>query len=219
MLATDSELRKTLARAYQQANLLPQAEPLLNQLLTEDLNDGECWRLFGLLLYQNGYYSTALRAFERSLAIGASAEAAAHRAVCLVQLGRFTEAEIAIREIEGRADAGNVDLLIARVQLLYETGRLEVALNAAESAVASRPGHPMTLYWRGTIRFRLGRLDQALRDAHASIAASPGLPFGRNLVVRIRRAQGRLADAAAEVEWLRQYEEAKTRRSGPELPQ
>jgi tetratricopeptide (TPR) repeat protein len=165
----------------------------------------------GQLLYQNGNYGGALKQLEESLQLEPEASwatrAQIYRAICLEKLSRPHEAETAMEALSASPAARNdVDLQLAFVELLYETGRSEEALKRIDEVIAAVPRVPMAYFWRAKMLLQLHRTDEAASAAEESIRLLPDLPVAHNLLVRIYQMQGRNTEAMQQAEWLRDYQ-------------
>ena len=165
----------------------------------------------GQLLYQNGNYGGALKQLEESLQLEPEASwatrAQIYRAICLEKLSRPHEAETAMEALSASPAARNdVDLQLAFVELLYETGRSEEALKRIDEVIAAVPRVPMAYFWRAKMLLQLQRTDEAASAAEESIRLLPDLPVAHNLLVRIYQMQGRNTEAMQQAEWLRDYQ-------------
>jgi tetratricopeptide (TPR) repeat protein len=165
----------------------------------------------GQSLYQSENYGGALKPLEEALRLAPQAawatKAQMYRAVCLEKLGRTQEAEAAMQALSTNADARHdLDLQLAQVELLYETGRAEEALKRIDEFVAVVPQAPMAHFWRAKLLLQLHHVDEAARAAEESIRLLPDLPVAHNLLIRIYQMQGRPTEAAREAAWVRDYE-------------
>ncbi len=161
--------------------------------------------------YQNKYYGAALQDFEQALKLAPQAEWAGKarmlRAVCLEKLARTEEAEAAMQALLGNAAAGqDVDLQLAYVELLSDTGRAEEAQKRIDQVIAAVPDSPMAFFWKAKVLLELHRTSEAAGAAEESIRLQPQLPEAHNLLVRIYQMQGRTKEAAQQAEWLRDYQ-------------
>jgi tetratricopeptide (TPR) repeat protein len=130
-----------------------------------------------------------------------------YRAICLEKLGRPREAEAAMEALSGSAEARHdVDLQLAFVELLDETGRSEEALKRIDEVIAAVPKAPMAYFWRAKVLLQLHRIDEAASAAEESIRLLPDPPVAHNLLIRIYQLQGRNTEAAKQAEWLRDYQ-------------
>jgi tetratricopeptide (TPR) repeat protein len=164
-------------------------------------------------MYQNGYYGAALTYLERSRDSQAvdpvrQVKTDVYHAVCLSRVGRTHEAEAALRDLAAKPPARHEpDLLLVYAELLYETGRSDLALQQADESLRVNPSLAMAHFWRARILFHLKRLPEAAAAAERSVELIPQLPYPHSLLVRIYQAQGRQAEAARQADWLRQYED------------
>jgi len=161
--------------------------------------------------FQNERYGLALKELEQALAQAPHAEGARQaeisRAICLEKLGRTKEAEGALEALSADAPArSNVELQLAFIELLYDTGRPEAALKRAEAALAAAPDSPEAHLWRARVLLQLNRVDEAARDAEDAVRLRPESPAAHNLLIRIYQKQGRTKDAVQEAQWLRDYQ-------------
>jgi tetratricopeptide (TPR) repeat protein len=172
---------------------------------------GQAVFLEGQVKYQSKYYGAALQDFEQALKLAPDAEWAGKartlRAVCLEKLARTDEAEAAMQALLGNAAAGqDVDLQLAYVELLSDTGRAEEAQKRIDQVIAAVPNSPMAFFWRAKVLLQLHRTAEAAGAAEESIRLQPQLPEAHNLLVRIYQMQGRTKEAAQQAEWLRDYQ-------------
>lgn len=167
--------------------------------------------LNGQVLYQSEEYGAAVKELEEALRLAPQSEwamkANIYEAICLEKLGRTSEAEAAMRMLserpEGRQD---VDLQVAFVELLYETGRAEEALKRVDGVLAGDPKPPRAHFWRAKVLLQLHRTDEAASAAEEAIRLLPQFPEAHNLLLRIYQLQGRSKEAAEQAEWLRNYQ-------------
>ncbi|HEV2447678.1 MAG TPA: tetratricopeptide repeat protein, partial [Candidatus Sulfopaludibacter sp.] len=161
--------------------------------------------------YQNEYYAAALADLEEALRLAPQASWAArarvYRAICLEKLARTSEAESAMRALSAQPAAmEDVDLQLAFVELLYDTGRAEESLQRIDAAIRAVPNAPMAHFWRAKVLLQLHRTAEAAAAAEESIRLQPQVPNAHNLLIRIYQMQGRAGEAAQQAEWLREYE-------------
>jgi predicted CXXCH cytochrome family protein len=178
---------------------------------TANSPDSEAQFRDGQLLYQNGNYGGALKQFDAALQLAPQAawatKAQIYRAICLEKLARTREAETAMQALSDNTTArGDVDLQLAFVELLYETGRWQEALNRIDEVIAAVPKTPMAYFWRAKVLLQLHRINEAAGAAEESIRLLPDLPPAHNLLIRIYQMQGRTTEAAQQAEWLRDYQ-------------
>ncbi len=110
----------------------------------QDSSAAQAAFLEGQLLYENRDYVNALRQLEQALQLAPQASWATRaqidRAVCLEKLARTSEAETAMRSLsDNDAARHDVDLQLAFVELLYQTGRPEEALQRVRRTDRCRP--------------------------------------------------------------------------------
>ena len=165
----------------------------------------------GQTLYQNGNYGGALKSLDEALRSAPQAswalKAQIYRAVCLEKLGRAQEAEAAIRSLLANPAASqDVDLQLAYVELLYDTGRSADALKQVDQLIAAVPNLPIAYFWRAKILLQLQHVDEAAKAAEESIRLRPDAPEPHNLLMRIYQMQGRTPEATQQAEWLREYQ-------------
>lgn len=166
----------------------------------------------GQSLYQDGNYGGALSALEVAIKLASQAvwarKAQTYRAICLEKLARFTEAETAMQEVEQFPEnKTDLDLQLAFVELLYESGRSENALKKIDTVIADIPKAPAAYFWRAKLLLQLQRPEEAAKAAEESIRLLPDAPAAHNLLIRIYQMQGRTAEAAQQAEWVRKYEQ------------
>ncbi len=167
--------------------------------------------LEGQVQYQNRYYGAALNELEQALRADPQAEWAAkaqiYRAICLEKLARTREAEAAMLALfQKPAARQDVELQLAYVELLSETGRAEQAQKRIDEVIAAVPNAPMPYFWRARVLLQLHRPAEAASAAEESIRLLPEQPQAHNLLIRIYQMQGRAKEAAQQVEWVRDYE-------------
>lgn len=173
--------------------------------------EGQAKFLSGQVLYQSEEYGAAVKELEEALKLAPQSEwatkAEIYEAICLEKLGRTSEAEGAMRKLserpEGRQD---VELQVAFVELLYETGRAEEALKRVDGVLAGDPKSPRAYFWRAKVLLQLHRTDEAASAAEEAIRLLSQFPEAHNLLLRIYQLQGRSKEAAEQAEWLRNYQ-------------
>ena len=180
---------------------------------TQSTADGNAQVRFlnGQVLFQNEYYGAALKELEQALQLSPKADwatkAEAYRAICLEKLARTREAETAMRELSEKPDQRkDVDLQLAMVELLYETGRFDEALKQIDTTIAAVPEAPTAHFWRSKVLLELHHVDEAGIAAEEAIRLRPELPPAHNLLLRIYLMQGRTKEAAEQTQWLRDYQ-------------
>ncbi|MGH9734782.1 MAG: tetratricopeptide repeat protein [Candidatus Acidiferrales bacterium] len=167
--------------------------------------------LDGQLMYQNKNYVNALPKLEQALQLDPHAtwatRAEIYRAICLEKLGRMSEAEAAMRALDGNEAASHDDnLQLAFAELLYRTGRTDEALKRVDDLIAAVPKSSVAYFWQAKLLLQLHRVAEAARAAEESIRLAPDAPAAHNLLVGIYQMQGRTKEAAEQAAWLRDYE-------------
>ena len=202
--------RRSLAGTLQEDNHPDDARRLLTELTASDPQDRESWYLRGMLSYQTGYYPAAIEELDRFLKLSSSGEAGQDRnraevtrAISLVETGQLAEAGKTIPVLLAQpGNAGDLDLLLSYVRLLYESGSYDDAMKQADAAIAVGPGNGSAHFWRALVFQQLARIPQATAEAERARELGPESTAPRALLVRLYRKSGRNADAAREVEWL-----------------
>ena len=167
--------------------------------------------LNGQVQFQSEYYAAALKDLEDALRLAPQAgwarKARVYRAICLEKTARTNEAEAALHELAADPSAAqDVDLQLAYVELLFETGRAEPALQRTGDLIRAVPNAPMAYFWRAKVLLQLHRAAEAAVAAEESVRLTPEMPTAHNLLIRIYQVLGRSKDAAREAEWMRDYE-------------
>jgi predicted Zn-dependent protease len=208
----DRAAKVDLAHALVDLHRFLPAEQLLKDLLTTDPSDKESWYFLGLLMYQNGYYGSADADFEKATNASSTdpsrnIQIEIYRAVCWVHLGKAKEAEALMSTLAKNPIAQkDPDLLLVFAQLLYDTNRLESALERVDQAIQARPDLAMGYVWKGKVLYRMGRLQEAAAAEETAMHMIPQFAYPRSLLVKIYQAQGQTQKATEQVEWLRAFE-------------
>jgi len=174
-------------------------------------SDARARFLEGQVQYQSEFYGAALQDFERALKLAPQAEWATKaerlRAICLEKLGRTAEAEAAMQALFGDPAARqDVELELAYVELLCDTGRAEEAQKRIDEVVAAVPNAPLVHFWRARVLLQVHRVPEAASAAEESVRLQPQLPQPHNLLIRIYQMQGRTREAAQQAQWLLDYQ-------------
>ena len=190
------------------------AEAPTDNAAAQNAIDAQAAFLDGQVLFQNQNYGGALKQLEQALSLSPQAawttKAQIYRAICLEKLARTQEAESAMQALfENPVARGDVDLQLAFVELLYESGRSEEALKRVDEVIAEVPQAAMAYFWRARVLLQLHQTDQAAKAAEESIRLLPELPQAHNLLLKIYQTQGRAKEAAEQAQWLRDYERRK----------
>jgi predicted CXXCH cytochrome family protein len=163
----------------------------------------------GQRLYQNNDYGGALNQLEQALQLAPKASwattAETERVISLEKLGRDDEAENALKSLSGSAGT-NIDLQLAYVELLYDTGRQQEALQRVDQLMAAVPKLPMAYFWRAKVLLQLQRTDDAAKAAEEAVRLQPDLPAVHNVLIRIYQKQGRTQEAAQQAQWVSEYQ-------------
>ncbi len=176
--------------------------------------DAQAQFLNGQVLYQSEAYGAALKDIEEALQAAPKADwatkALIYRAICLEKLGRTSEAEEAMRALAGEPEAQqSVDLQLAFVELLYETGRAEEALKHVDGVIGDSATAPRAYFWRAKVLLQLQRVGEAASAGEEAIRLLPQFPEAHNLLLKIYQMQGRAKEAKQQAEWLRDYQRQK----------
>ena len=206
--AASWKLLKTIPRDDPQ---FPTAQTLLAEIEAKTVTKtpGQESFLEGQVQYQNKFYGAALKAFDQALKLEPKAQWALRariaRAICLAKLARPKEAEAAIlAELPNAPE--DVDLQLALVELLAETGRQTEAEQRIGQLVKRAPNAPMAFFWKSKLLLQSHRNEDAAIAAEEAIHLLPQFPEARNLLVRIYQTLGRTKEAAQQAEWLRDYQ-------------
>jgi tetratricopeptide (TPR) repeat protein len=173
--------------------------------------------LDGQVLFKGQYYRAALNDFEAGARARAAGEwavkAQVYRAICLEKLAQTSEAEAAMQSLAAMPAARqDLDLQLAYVELLSETGRAEEALKRIDQTMdPDVPKASLAYFWRAKVLLQLTRTGEAAAAAEEAIRLQPELPQAHNLLVKIYQMQGRIKEATEQAEWLRDYQ----RRTAP----
>jgi tetratricopeptide (TPR) repeat protein len=169
-------------------------------------DDAKAWRTMGLIQKEKARYQAALAAYDASLKIDRAQPAVRfERAETLAALGRFADAEAALKESRGGASAADRAALLARCQI--GQGNLDAAKSTLAAALLTVPDHPQLLGERATIDRTEGHFDDALRRLDESIRAEPFTAqwhYQRGLVLR---SLGRSAEAEKALARARELQE------------
>jgi tetratricopeptide (TPR) repeat protein len=186
------------------------AQTLLAEIDAKDRGQspGQAQFAEGQVQYQNKFYGAALKALEEALRLEPKAEWAAkaqvYRAICLAKLARTKEAEAAMLAL--RDSRQDVDLQLAYVELLFESGRAAEALKHVDNLIAVAPKAPLAHFWRAKLLLQFQRTGAAAAAAEEAVRLSPQFPEAHNLLIRIYQMLGRGKEAAQQAEWLRDYQ-------------
>lgn len=205
----NAQALRELIRAFVGNNSFSEAEQFLTLLLKANQQDREGWYLFGVLLLQNGYYTTAERAFSRAIEPGSPpGKASVYRAVCQLHSSQRKEAEAAFASLAAQPQfANDLDLLLGYAQLSYEDGDITRAEALSGKAAMLSPANPEAALWHARSLARMGRWREALTTAERAAATAPERPQTHNLLLRIHQQLGNASLAEREATWLRDHNE------------
>lgn len=221
LLARSLAQEGDLAGARQAIETIPREDPqyaAAQKLLAEmEANAGaasaagDAKFLAAQVQFQSEHWGAALPELEEALRLGPAAawagKAQVYRAICLEKLGRAAEAESAIAALLAKPNAAqDVDLQLAYVELLFDTGRAAEALDRVDATIRAAPDAPMAQLWRARLLLQLHRTAEAAAAAEESVRLSPLVPGPHNLLIRIYQMLGRTKEAAEQAQWMRDYE-------------
>lgn len=172
---------------------------------------GEAKFLDARVQFQSEHWGAALPELEEALRLAPAAawaqKAQVDRAICLEKLARPVEAEAAMAGLLAKPGAAqDVDLQLAYVELLFDTGRADEALRRVDAAIQAAPDAPLAYFWRARLLLQLHRTAEAAAAAEQSVRLSPLQPAPHNLLIRIYQMLGRTKEAAEQAQWMRDYE-------------
>lgn len=160
-----------LGALYVQMGRLSDAQLCFRKAIDNDPDDAFAHVQLGSLLLQQEKGKQALNEFRCALALAPnSAEAHRALAVGLIELGRLSEAELALRGALRQLDVPKRPALhLALCQLLTRVGdgngdtrSYDEALKEAGSAVALKPTDATAHFFRGVVKYKLNDLSGAL---------------------------------------------------------
>lgn len=112
-----------------------------------------------------------------------------------------------MKAILGQADEKqDVELQLAYVELLDETGRAGEALQVTDAVIATVPAAPKAYFWRAKLLLELARAEEAAKAGERAVQLLPDFPEAHNLLLKIYQTLGRNQEAAQQAEWLREYQ-------------
>lgn len=174
--ATDeTKLQAALAAGMAALNLGDAAGALAHLAPVEDLafaRDRASY-VFGLFYFSIGETESALRWFDRALALRPSlTEALSARAIALQKLGRSGDALESLAALL-RLEPTNCEALYLTGALHQSLGHAPQALEFYTAALAQKPDYCEAHLNRGALLEQLGRLDEALAAFDAVLAIRP----------------------------------------------
>jgi len=161
------------AKALHAAGRLQEAQALYGRILKVQPDHWDCLYLLGVVHYQRGEYTQAVRQIDAALRINSKLAAAeATRARALQRLQRFDEAlasydraiVLAPQEASTFYNRGNA---------LRELKRLDEAVASYDRAIALKPDYAGAFYNRGNVLHALGRFDEAVASYDQAIGLKP----------------------------------------------
>jgi tetratricopeptide (TPR) repeat protein len=213
----DLEAARQLAAAFSAVQEFGEAQSLLAHVAQLDPADAGTWFRLGVLMYLRGSYPAAVEDLDRALTLGFAGRDSAQyqnraevvRAVAHVEMGRMEEAAKELPKLMARPEnAGDLTLRFSWVQLLYEAGRYDEAIQQVNVALAAHPDNASGHFWRALILHQQQQIPEAIAEAEKARDLSPDSLGPRSLLVRLYQKVGRTADAGREAEWLRAHESA-----------
>ena len=161
------------AVALHQAGRLTEAEPIYRQVLQAQPRHFDSLHLLGVIHYQRGAYSEAVRHIEAALKIN-PAVAAAHNNLgnAFKDLGRAEEA-LASYERAVALKPDYAEAFYNRGTVLRDLGRPEDAVASYDRAVALRPDYAEAFSSHGSALKDAKRFDEALASYDRAIALRP----------------------------------------------
>jgi tetratricopeptide (TPR) repeat protein len=213
----DLEAARQLATAYSATNEFGKAESLLAHVAQLDAADAVTWFRLGVLKYMRGSYPGAVEDLDRALTLGFAGRDSAQyqnraevvRAVAQAEMGRAEEASKELPKLMARPEnAGDLTLRFSWVELLYEAGRYQEAIQQVDLALAAHPENASGHFWRARILYQQQQVPGAIAEAEKARDLSPESLGPRSLLVRLYQKVGRIADAGREAEWLRTHDTA-----------
>ena len=100
----------------------------------------------------------------------------------------------------------DLDFQLAYVELLYDTGRAQQALERVDNLIDALPDAAAAYLWRARVLLQLERVNDAATSAEQAVKLQPDVVTAHNLLLRIYQMQGRSKEAAQQAEWLRDYQ-------------
>lgn len=190
-----------LARSYQKADRLAEAEALYRRVLALQPDHAQSWHRLGAIAYQCGNHEAAVTLIRRALELEEdNSRFHCHLGVALHALGRLEDAEACYRralELEpGLADAwsnlGNVQL--AR-------GETSAAIDCHSKAL-SIEGHVGAFHYNlGNALRACGDVSKAIVEYREAIARSPQHADAHLNLALLLLLKGEMAEGLREYEW------------------
>jgi len=186
------------AIAFHRAGLLAEAEQLYRRILGVERRNFDCLHLLGVLHFQRGEFSEALRQIDDALKINPNvADAHNNRGNALKKLNRPEQALASYdRAIALKPD--DAATFNNRGSALKELEQLEEALADFDQAIELRPAFAEAFNNRGNVCRELERFDEALSDYDKALALHANNPDAFNnrgaVLNKLERFEEALAD-------------------------
>ncbi len=204
------EVTADYGRLLSQAGRNPEALPFLEYATSVDPSNAEAWEWLSGALMAEGQDEESQRALEESQAIRGSGSddtrlslgtpandptgARLRWAMHLSGNGNREEALQVVRQEEILAP-GDPRPILFEARLLSELGRLQEALNVAESAVQLAPDIADSYYMRGVVRLDIGLSGPAEEDLRKTISLAPQHTAAMNDLAVLLMARGDTEEA------------------------
>jgi tetratricopeptide (TPR) repeat protein len=161
------------ALALHRTGRLADAEKIYRQILTAQPNDFDCLHLLGVIAYQHGHHTDAVRQIDLALKRNPdNVFALSNRGNALKELRRFDEALASYdRALSLRPDYP--EAYSNRGNTLQELRRFEEALASYDKAISLRPDYAEAYSNRGNALYELKRFDEALASYDRALALRP----------------------------------------------
>ncbi len=183
-------------RASIERKQFAQARSRLQQSIQLQPEASHSWNAIGLAHWQENQLEQALPPLERAIELTPFWNyPRITRALVLLQLRRYEEAEAAFREAIGtRAEDSTAYHGLG--QLFFVTGRWQPALQELQRAIQFNPGNAYAYHTLGQLEQRLQRFGEAEESFRLAIRLEPEEPSFRMTLARMFRELGRVAEAA-----------------------
>ena len=205
---SDRMSRLALANSFTELGEFLRADELLRLLTDENQKDWEAWYFLAALRFRNNYHQQALEALDRCLTLRpGDRDTRILRVRSIVKLGRLPEAAKVLQELSADPEvAADWEFLLGHAEYSFNAGDLATALAKIDDAISRKPRSGMLHYWKARILHHSGDIAAAQVEAERSVALVPDLREPRGLLARIYRLEGKEAEAAEQIEWLRDRE-------------
>jgi tetratricopeptide (TPR) repeat protein len=161
------------ALAFHRAGMLPEAETQYRRVLEVYPRSFDCTHLLGVISYQRGNYTDAIKQIDAALKINAGiADAHFNPGNVLKKLGRLDEA-LASYDAAAVLKPDDPLILNSRGTVLRELKRFADAVADLDAVIAVRPDFSEAFNNRGNVLKDMERHDEALADYAKAIALKP----------------------------------------------